>query len=249
MLICPLANSIALSPQQIHTLPLRTPAVPNPALPAVTSRSAWLALEPVEIDRARIVERRRRHLSDAERGVADGRERRCWSAPPPPSGSIRRRGVGVEFDGSVIDERAGRRHRGPVFEIERRSGADEASPVSALFDPSAVLSSMKASFPIRPKRGRRQAGDLPARELDRAVAGQLNPPLRTPAVPNPALPAVTSRSAWLALEPVRWIEPVLSSDAAVTSSDAERRGLPMARKPLLVSAPATVRLDPPSPAW
>ena len=66
-------------------------------------------------------------------------------------------------------------------------------------------------------------------------------------MPNPALPAVTSRSAWLALEPVRWIEPVLSSDAAVTSSDAESVVLPMAREPLLVSAPARVRLDPPSP--
>ena len=31
------------------------------------------------------------------------------------------------------------------------------------------------------------------------------------------MPAVTSRSAWLALEPVREIEPVLSSDAAVTA--------------------------------
>ena len=47
-----------------------------------------------------------------------------------------------------------------------------------------------------------QAGDLPARELDRAVAGEITHcHSETPAVPNPALP-VTSRSAWLALEPV-----------------------------------------------
>ena len=49
------------------------------------------------------------------------------------------------------------------------------------------------------------------------------------------------------MEPLRSIEPVLSSDAAVTLSDAERVALPMTRVPLLVSVPATVRLDPPSP--
>ena len=52
----------------------------------------------------------------------------------------------------------------------------------------------------------------------------------------------------MALEPVRLIEPVLSSAAAVTLSDAESVVLPMVREPLLVSAPARVRLDPPSPA-
>jgi hypothetical protein len=80
----------------------------------------------------------------------------------------------------------------------------EASPVSALFDPCAVLSSMKGSLPVQVQlRGSGRAGDLTARELDRAVADQSNVPLRTSAVPNPALPAVTSRSVWLELEPVR----------------------------------------------
>ena len=45
-----------------------------------------------------------------------------------------------------------------------------ASPVSALFEPSAVLSSMKASFPQRLKsRAGGDRADLPAREFDRAV--------------------------------------------------------------------------------
>jgi hypothetical protein len=61
------------------------------------------------------------------------------------------------------------------------------------------------------------------------------------------LPAVTSRSAWLAPKPVRLINPVLWSDAAVTSSDAERVALPMRREPLLVSAPPMLRTVPPSP--
>ena len=52
----------------------------------------------------------------------------------------------------------------------------------------------------------------------------------------------------MAPEPVSWIKPVLSNDAAVTLSDAERVALPMPSSALLVSAPARVRLDPPSPA-
>ena len=92
-----------------------------------------------------------------------------------------------------------------------------------------------------------EAGDLPAREFDRAVAGQFNIAAQDARDAESRAAGVTSRSAWLALEPVRSIVPVLSSDAAVTLSDAESVALPMTREPLLVSVPATVRLDPPSP--
>ena len=79
-------------------------------------------------------------------------------------------------------------------------------------------------------------------------------PLKTPAAPNPA-PPVTSRSAWLALEPVTLIVPLLPllSDAAVTLSDAESVLLPRSRVALvmllpLVSVPPMLRVVPPSPA-
>ena len=142
-------------------------------------------------------------LSDAERRIADDETPLLVSVPAtvrldPPSPR-----VGVEKDASVIGERAGRRHRGAVFEIEVAPAPIEASPVSALFDPSAVLSSMKASFPLGSLRVSGQAGDLPARELDRAVAGEFEH-CRS-GLPRCRIPRclVTSRSAWLALEPVR----------------------------------------------
>ena len=158
-----------------------------------------------EIDRARIIERRRRHLvRRRERGVADGERAAVGQRPRQGQARSAVAAAGVETDGSVIDERAGRRHRGPV--VERRTIAPapiEASPVRALFDPGAVLSSMKASFPFR--RNCALAARLVISPLANSIA--LSPasrtwPLKTPAVPNPALPA-TSRSAWLALEPVQ----------------------------------------------
>ena len=148
VVICPLANSIALSPRVQHCRS-RRPAVPKPALPAVTSRSAWLALEPVESRsspyyRATPPSPRltpRASVADVESAAVGQRPRHRQARSAAAALSSRRR--------SVIGERAGRRHRGPVFEIERRPAPIEASPVRALFDPSAVLSSMKASFPLR----------------------------------------------------------------------------------------------------
>jgi hypothetical protein len=52
----------------------------------------------------------------------------------------------------------------------------------------------------------------------------------------------------LALEPLRTIEPVLSSDAAVTSSGADSVALPMVRRWPLVSVPPILRIVPPAPA-
>ena len=151
VLICPLANSIALSPSRDpHRSPLRTfPLCRSPRRLPVTSRSAWLAPEPVR--RSSPYYRAtppspcptpRAWLADVERAAVGQRPRHRQARSAVAA-------VAVEIDGSVIGERAGRRHRGAVFEIERRPAPIEASPVSALFDPSAVLSSMKASFPLR----------------------------------------------------------------------------------------------------
>ena len=75
-------------------------------------------------------------------------------------------------------------------------------------------------------RAGRDRADLPARELDRAVAGQLNdcrselPRRRSPRCPRSRRGAPGWR--W---SRSRSIEPVLSSDAAVTLSGAERRAV------------------------
>ena len=207
--------------------------MPNPALPAVTSRSAWLALEPIEMIRpyyratppSPCPKLRASALPIASDAAAVGQRPRHRQARSAVAG------VGVEIDVSVIDERAGRRHRGAVFEIERRPAPIEASPVRALFDPSAVLSSMKASFPLR--RNCALAARLVICPLANSIA--LSPArardiaAQDSRCAEPRAAPVTSRSAWLALEPVRKIEPVLSSDAAVTLSDAERVALPMVR--------------------
>ena len=98
----------------------------------------------------------------------------------------------------------------------------EASPFSALFDPSAVLSSMKALFPLRCNCAwRARLVISPALELDRAVAGQLNVAAQGPG-------GAESRGAGHVEERLigagagQLDFAVLSSDAAVTSSDAER---------------------------
>ena len=114
------------------------------------------------------------------------RDCRCWSASPPRSGSIRRR---VESrptcpsltSAPVVDTEA------PFSRSSAAPAPIEASPVRALFDPSAVLSSMKASFPSR-VNARGQAGDLPARELDRAVAESAHCRSRLPRCRIPRCP-------------------------------------------------------------
>jgi hypothetical protein len=140
----------------------------------------------------------------------------------------------------------------PVVDTEappkrKREPAMSASPVNALFEPRAVLSSMKATFPSR-VNCEPLAIVLICPFRNSIALSPVSPtlPLRVPAVPTPA-PPVTSRSAWLAAEPSRRISPVLSSDAAVTSSDAESVALPMRREPLLVSVPPMLRIVPPAP--
>ena len=83
--------------------------------------------------------------------------------------------VDVETDVSVIDERAGRRHRGAVFESRASPAADRSEPRQSAVRPQrrAVLDEGVVSVEGQ-IRVSGQAGDLPARELDRAVAGQSN---------------------------------------------------------------------------
>ena len=125
----------------------------------------------------------------------------------------------------------------PVVDTEapsRRSriaGDVQNRPVKALFDPSAVLSSTKALFAARVNCER--AAIVVICPVRNSIAETLVeiPRFRSTFLrrPIPALP-VTSRSAWLAPEPVRSdVKPVLSSDAAVTLSDAESVVLPMTR--------------------
>ena len=57
----------------------------------------------------------------------------------------------------------------------------------------------------------------------------------------------TSRVAKLGPLPVRSTVPLLTKDFAVTETDEEMPKLPISRRSVLVSVPATVRLDPPSP--
>ena len=81
-----------------------------------TLRAAKFVPLPVRKTAPAIVEGCRRNgVRRRERGCCRCPEGRCWSASPPPSGSIRRR-RGWRRDGCVrsIDERAGRRHRGLV---------------------------------------------------------------------------------------------------------------------------------------
>ena len=176
--------------------------MPNPALP-VTSRSAWLALEPVRLDRARIIERRRRHLVRRREGsVADGERAAVGQRPRQGQARSAVAAAGVEMDVSVIDERAGRRHRGLVMERERSPGADQSEPRQSAVRPRrrAVLDEGVASVQAQ-LRVSGQAGDLTARELDRAVAGQSNIAAQDSRRAESRAARVTSRSAWLALEP------------------------------------------------
>ena len=57
----------------------------------------------------------------------------------------------------------------------------------------------------------------------------------------------TSRAAKVVPAPVRSTVPLLTKEFAVTDPDEERPLLPISRLPVLVSVPATVRLDPPPP--
>jgi hypothetical protein len=213
------------------TDPVNVPAVPKPATPLVTSRVPLKKMEP-EFDSVPTAQTALPMISMpvlvsapvTSRSVPGSRSTVPSLTSPP-----------------VVDTAALSRS------VSVAPAPIEASPVSALFEPRAVLSSMKALFPVRCKFA--PLARLVICPLANSIA--LSPvsstlPLKTPAAPNPALPAVTSRSAWLARKPVREIEPELSSDATVTLSDAERSRLPMVREPLLVSAPAKVRLDPPS---
>ena len=147
----------------------------------------------------------------------------------------------LTIDVSVIDERARRRHRGPVFEIEHLArDRSSASPIRALFDPRAVLSSMKALFPAEynADSGAGRA-DLPGsrtRSRCRRLVDNIRRS-RTPAVPNPALPAHVEERLVGAGAGRQIFEPVLSSAAAVTLSGAESAALPIERASPLVSVP------------
>jgi len=93
--------------------------------------------------------------------------------------------------------------------------------VSALFDPSAVLSSMKALFPLRVNCPARLVISPLANSIAESES-RITDPVRVPAVPNPAAP-VTSRSAWLAPEPVIeiWDDPDNWSPAGVPDAGSD----------------------------
>ena len=114
--------------------------------------------EPMRSIETRIVERRRRHrrIRSPRWSVADRRVPLLVSDPATVRGSIRRRVDWDQYRRSVIDERAGRRHRGAVFPDRGSPATIEASPVNALFEPSAVLSSMKALVSVEDNRGVRR---------------------------------------------------------------------------------------------
>ena len=177
------------------------------------------------------------------------RHRRRWSASPHRQARSAVIVAGVDIDGSVIGERAGCRHRGLLKRSNVAPEPIEASPVRALFDPSAVLSSMKASFPLRNNCA--PAARLLISPLLNSIAlSKFSPtvPLRTPAVPNPALPEVTSSSAWFVpSEPSGRSRPYYRATPPSPRPTPRAWQVPRMRKLLLVSVPATVRLDPPSP--
>ena len=75
-----------------------------------------------------IIERRRRHLVRRREGrIADGEDVKVSQRPRQRQARSAVAGIGVELELSVIDERAGRRHRGLVFEIELRLGSNDPS--------------------------------------------------------------------------------------------------------------------------
>ena len=76
---------------------------------------------------------------------------------------------------AAVGERSDRRHRDVVLQRERRSGADRSEPRQSAVRPQrrAVLDE-GVTYEEFQRRVRRDRADLPARELDRAVAGQCN---------------------------------------------------------------------------
>ena len=156
----------------------------------------------------------------------------------------------VETDVSVIDERAGRRHRGLVVEPENSPGADRSEPRQRAVRPQrrAVLDEGVVSVQVQ-LRVSGQAGDLTARELDRAVAGQSN------------IAAQDSRRAESrAAGDVE--ERLVGAGAGEMDLCPYYRATPpspcpaprawrcrRAEMPLLVSAPAMLRIVPPAPPY
>ena len=143
--------------------------------------------------------------------------------PSPPTKS--RRMVPSLASEPVVDTEA------PLWSPNMAPAPIEASPVSALFDPErrAVLDEGVVSVQVQ-LRVSGQAGDLTARELDRAVAVEVarcrsgRPPCRSPRCRSRRGAPGRRRSR------SDRSRPVLSSDAAVTSSDAESVALPMRRE-------------------
>ena len=156
--------------------------------------------------------------------------------------------AGVETDVSVIGERAGRRHRGPVMEREQSPGADRSEPRQSAVRPQrrAVLDEGVASDQAQ-MRVSGQAGDLTARELDRAVAGQSNssrsrlPPCRSPRCRDVEERLVGAGAGQI--DPCPYYRATPPSPRPAPRAWRCR----CARSPLLVSVPPMLRIVPPSP--
>ena len=145
----------------------------------------------------------------------------------PPTPKVASSSTGA----AIVGERAGRRHRNLAFEVDVAPVVPpvpiEASPASALFDPSAVLSSMKAWFPYRwspAPLARLVICPLPnsialCRSRPAERVAQRNDAGQDSRLPNPAAP-VTSRSAWLVLEPVN----IDRAPAAIAERRRRHRG-------------------------
>ena len=137
----------------------------------------------------------------------------------------------VEADSSAVGQRPGRRHRRRAGrrprEVVERVPAMSESPVSALFEPRAVLSSMKALFPERVNS--EEAAIVLICPLRNSIAECRGEPHRSGQRSRDAEARAARRHVeerWLRHSSCRRVRagPILSIDVAVTLSDAERLG-------------------------
>ena len=103
-----------------------------------------------QFDKARAIERRRRHLVRSREGaVADEQTTAVVQRPGQDQARSAVAADEVETDGSIVDERPVVDTAALLWSPKIAPAPIEASPVRALFDPGAALSSIKASFPFR----------------------------------------------------------------------------------------------------
>ena len=248
-LIVPLLNSIAVFPTS-WTVPVRTPPTSKPATPLVTSISAWFVpapVRPIELDVPKLSAVVMTLLEDESVVLPTDSAPPMLSAPPnesvkpPVPPSVSRFTVPVSSRAPVVVSET-------LLSISRKP-ATSVSPVSALSELRAVLSSINALFPLSVSDPAIVA-IFPETNSIALSPRRLTVPVKVPAAPELAAPVILSKACVLAA-PARLIVLVVpfTSDEAVMESADERDELPRSRVPVLFSVPATVRLDPPSPPF